>query len=60
MSSREARLRAQKKYDEAHKDTYKAYYFKCHKENDAALIDYLDSMENRQGTIKEILRKNMP
>ena len=56
---REARLRAQKKYDDAHKDNYKAYYFKCHKETDKDIIDYLESVDKKQTVVKEALRQYM-
>ena len=54
--SREVRLRAQKKYDDAHKADYKAYYFKCHREHDADIIEHLDALENKQGFIKDLIR----
>lgn len=56
---REVRLRAQKKYDEAHKDDYKAYYFKCNKSTEAEIIDWLDAMPNKQGYIKQLIRDDM-
>ena len=55
---REVRLRAQKKYDEAHRNDYKAYYIMCNKVTDADIIEHLDSMDNKQGYIKDLIRKD--
>ena len=57
--SREAGLRAQKKYDEAHKDLFKNYHFKLNREDDADIIAKLESVDNKQGYIKDLIRKDM-
>lgn len=48
-----AHSRAVIKYAQAH---LRQYVFRCHKDYDADLIGFLDSMDNRQGEIKRILR----
>jgi hypothetical protein len=58
-TDREARLRAQKKYDEAHKGDYKTYIFKCNKIADRDIINHLETKANKQGYIKELIRRNM-
>ena len=57
--NREVRLRAQKKYDEAHREDYKKYLLKCNKETEADIIDFLEGQTNKGGTIKEALRQYM-
>lgn len=59
MASDEARLRAQKKYDETHKDDYKSYHLKCSKSLDADVIEFLEAQTNKGGTIKEAIRQYM-
>lgn len=59
VKSREVRLRAQKKYDEAHREDYKAYYIKFNKATEADIIEFLESVKNKQGLIKELIRKEM-
>lgn len=53
MSTREARLRAQKKYDEAHT---RFYGLKLNEKNDAELIEVLDKAKSKQGLIKAALK----
>lgn len=57
--NREARLRAQKKYDESHKDNYKSYHLKCSRVEDADVIEFLETQTNKGGTIKEAIRRYM-
>lgn len=52
----EARLRATKKYRAAH---IKRYTFEVSRVYDSDMIDYLDSVDNRTGTIKEAIREKM-
>ena len=54
-----AGLRAQKKYDEAHKDLFKNYHFKLNREEDADIIERLESQDNKQGYIKELIRRDL-
>lgn len=56
---REVRLRAQKKYDESHKDLFKQYHFKLNRVDDADIIEKLEKVENRQGYIKDLIRKDI-
>lgn len=58
-NNREARLRAQKKYDESHKKNYKSYHLKCSRSEDADIIEFLECQNNKGGTIKEAIRKYM-
>lgn len=59
MSSKEARLRAQNKYDEVHKDEYKNYHIKLNKKADAEIIFRLDTVPNRTEYIRELIRKDI-
>lgn len=59
MASREARLRAQSKYDEAHKDNYKHYHFKFNKKDDAEIIFRLDTVPKRTDYIRELILKDI-
>lgn len=59
MPTKEARLRAQKKYDESHKGNYKSYHLKCSRSEDADVIEFLEAQTNKGGTIKEAIRKYM-
>lgn len=52
----DARLRANAKYDAAHTRQFK---FKFNTETDADIIALLDSLSNKQGFIKELIRANM-
>lgn len=52
----DARLRANAKYDATHTKQYK---FKFNTETDADIIELLDSLANKQGFIKELIRANM-
>lgn len=52
----EAAKRAQKKYDEAHKDDYRNFFIKCNKKTDADIIDFLNAADNKQGLIKSLIR----
>lgn len=56
---RGARLSSQKKYDEAHRDNYKTYLVKCNKATEADIIDRLDAVDNKQGYIKDLIRKDI-
>lgn len=58
-NNREARLRAQKKYDESHKENYKSYHLKCSRTEDADVIEFLEAQANKGGTIKEAIRRYM-
>ena len=53
----EAQKRATKKYDA--KNT-KQYHMKFNLNTDAELIKWLDSQQNIQGYIKELIRRDMP
>jgi len=59
MPTKEARLRAQKKYDESHKENYKSYHLKCSRSEDADVIEFLESQTNKGGAIKDAIRKYM-
>lgn len=58
-SHREARLRAQEKYDKANKDKIKSFLIKCNIESDADIIDKLMSVKSKQAYIKELIRKDI-
>lgn len=59
MSTREARLRAQKRYDDSHRENYKHFDLKCNREADKDIIDYLLKMDNKSGYIKNLIRIDM-
>ena len=44
------------KYD---KENTKRVYIKLNKNTDKDILDYLDSIQNKQGYIKELIRKEM-
>lgn len=51
---------AQKKADAIYaKNNVKRVVIKLYKKTDAELIEWIESLDNKQGTIKDILRKNM-
>ena len=52
----EAQRRASAKYD---KDHTKGIYLKLNKETDADIIGYLEEVENVQGLIKSLIRREM-
>lgn len=54
-----ARLRAQKKYDEAHRKDYRSYQIKCNKQTDKDIINYLDGLSNKQAFIKKLIRAHI-
>ena len=56
MSTSEAQKRAQEKYDA--KATIQLH-FKMNKKTDADILEKLDSVPNKQGYIKELIRADM-
>jgi hypothetical protein len=54
--SSEAKLKASAKYD---KQNTRIIQMKLNKKTDADILDYLDAQDNRQGFIKELIRKHM-
>lgn len=57
--TKEAQLRAQKKYDDAHYNDSKHYHFKCNKVGDADIIEYLEAQPKKNTAIKEAIRAYM-
>ena len=57
MPTKEARLRAQKKYDESHKENYKSYHLKCSRSEDADIIEFLEAQPRKNTVIKEAIRR---
>lgn len=55
----EARLKAQKKYDEVNRDKFKNIHLKFNRIDDADIIDKLESEKNKQGYIKDLIRKDI-
>lgn len=51
-----AQTKAVVKYVKEHQ---RSFTFRCHKENDADLIAFLESKGNVSGYIKELLRREM-
>ena len=56
MATKEAKARANAKYDKTHT---KGIYLKLNKETDADIIGYLESVDNVQGLIKSLIRKEI-
>lgn len=56
MPSSEAQRKASAKYDAANTVQFK---IKLNKNNDGDMIDYLKSLDNRQGHIKNLIREDM-
>lgn len=54
--SSEAQIRAAAKYD---KQNTRLIQLKLNKKTDADILEFLDAQENRQGFIKELIRKHM-
>ena len=52
----EAQRRAQAKYDKAHT---KSYLLKLNKKTDADVIKQLETVDNRQGYIKKLIRDDL-
>lgn len=55
----DAQKRAQKKYDENNRDKYKSLYLKLNVELDSDILAKLDSLDNKQGYIKELIRNDI-
>ena len=56
MGETEAQKRARKKYEARVKKTY---IIKLHTELDADIIEKLETVENRNGYIKELIRRDI-
>lgn len=56
---KDKRAATQKRYDEAHRGNYKSYLIKCHRQQDAELIEFLDCIHNKQGYIKDLIRRDL-
>lgn len=54
-----AQRKAQKKYDENNKDRYKSLYLKLNVESDRDILNKLESVTNKQGYIKELIRNDI-
>lgn len=52
----EAQKRAQKRYDEASKDKWRMIHLKLNRENDADIIERLETSGNMQKYIKDSIR----
>lgn len=59
MTDEQKRRRIRKQQQAYIKANYKAYPFKLHKEIDADLIAWLDSLDNRVGMMKRVFREEM-
>ena len=55
----QAQRDAQKRYDLNNKDKFRSVYLKLNKETDKDILDKLDSVDNKQGYIKELIRKDL-
>ena len=54
--STDAQIRAAVKYD---KNNTRLIQMKLNKKTDADILDFLDGLDNRQGFIKDLIRKHM-
>ena len=59
QASKEARRRAQAKYDAKNRHLYNNIYIKCHIEHDKELLEWLNSKENKTAYIKNLIRQDM-
>ena len=59
MATVEARLRAQKKYDETHREQWRMIHLKLNKITDEDIIQKLEASGNIQGYIKSLIRKDI-
>ena len=57
MATKEALKRARDKYKK--KGLYRNVNFTFHRISDADILDYIDSLDNKTGKIKELLREDM-
>lgn len=55
----DAQKRAQQKYDKASRDKFKVMTLKLNRESDKDVIEKLASVDNMQGYIKDLIRKDM-
>lgn len=58
MSS-QAQKDAQKRYDQKSRDKFKIITLKLNKETDSDILDKLSIVDNMQGFIKDLIRKDM-
>lgn len=56
MKASAAQLRSSAKYDAANT---KGLYLKFNKKTDADILTWLDSIDNKQGYIKDLIRKDI-
>ena len=59
MASSEAHKRAQSRYDKAHRDDYKFISLKIHRQNEAEIVEKLESVDNINGYIKDLIKKDI-
>ena len=59
MSSKDAHLKAQRKYDAAHRHDYYYFYVKMKKTADQDIIEFLKTKESMAAYIKELIRMDM-
>lgn len=55
----EAQLKAVAKYEKANREKKRVFSMKMSKETDADVIEKLESVDNIQGYIKELIRKDI-
>lgn len=55
----DAQKRAQKKYDESHKDKWRMIHLKLNKETDSKIIKKLEASDSMQGYIKSLILKDI-
>lgn len=54
-----AQIEANKRWNKKNKDKFKRYYLSFKKDEDKEIIDLLDSQENKNLFIKELLEKEL-
>lgn len=61
MARTEAEKRAQAKYEKKRNASgiTKGYYIKCHTIHDADVIERLETIENRNGYLKDLIRNDI-
>lgn len=59
VTTSEAQKRAQKKYDVANKEKFRMVHLKLNRDTDTDVIDKLESVDNIQGYIKQLIRADI-
>lgn len=59
MATSQAQLKSQAKYDKTHRDNYKYINLKINKQTEQDIIKMLESVDNINGYIKDLIRRDI-